>query len=282
MRVFNNLLMKSSTIVLAEEDNFPSSPSIGQFCFKNGILYIYATLNEISTWYPLTNRSLYYVHTQGVSAITWTVNHNLATNDLIIMVYDDEDTVQLGAGITFTTINSFTIDFTELTKGRAVIFAAADEYSLSGANTTLGVVGFCADDTERDAITALSDGMMIVTTSDGSLNVYKGATSSWLKISGSGGGGTYSTASSNTLAASGDAIFANTSGGSFTLTLPSTPTMGDFVEVIDGTGSFQTYPLTIARNGQKIMSTDEDMVADVANSYTKLVFFNATYGWRVL
>ena len=53
------------------------------------------------------------------------------------------------------------------------------------------------------------------------------------------------TISSTTNAVSGTTYLCNTSGGIFTMTLP-TPVSGAFVGIKDSTGSFQTNPLTIA------------------------------------
>ncbi len=53
------------------------------------------------------------------------------------------------------------------------------------------------------------------------------------------------TISSNTAAVASTTYLANTSGASFTLTLPA-PFSGAFVAIKDSTGSFQTNPLTVA------------------------------------
>ena len=37
---------------------FPLTPSAGQFALVDGILYIYASLGGVETWFPLTNRKL--------------------------------------------------------------------------------------------------------------------------------------------------------------------------------------------------------------------------------
>src|SRR6056300_772923 len=48
------------------------------------------------------------------------------------------------------------------------------------------------------------------------------------------GGITYATKSANYTASANDGIIADTSGGSFTITLPATPTTGDAVTIADG------------------------------------------------
>jgi len=73
----------------------------------------------------------------------------------------------------------------------------------------------------------------------------------------------------------------DTSGGVVEATLPSSPQFGDEIEFIDGTGSFSTNNLTIIRNGKNIMGLDEDMIVSTDDIYFKLVYYNATNGWRV-
>ena len=79
-----------------------------------------------------------------------------------------------------------------------------------------------------------------------------------------------------------DLIAADTSGGAFTLTLPANPSNGDAVDIFDFSETFDTNPLTIARNGQPIESLNEDLVANVEGAYFTLIYTGATRGWQVL
>lgn len=63
---------------------------------------------------------------------------------------------------------------------------------------------------------------------------------------------------------------------SLTLTLPSGPTAGDWVSIINRSGT--TTPV-IARNGQNIMGLAEDMTLDNLNASLTLVYADATRGW---
>jgi hypothetical protein len=92
--------------------------------------------------------------------------------------------------------------------------------------------------------------------------------------------GGFTAKTSNYTAASGDNILANTSAGSWTLTLPSTPATGSAVQVMDSIGTFGAYPLTVARNGSTIMSASEDMTLDVNGAATTFVYNGST--WRVI
>ena len=76
--------------------------------------------------------------------------------------------------------------------------------------------------------------------------------------------------------------FIDTSAGSFSVTLPVSPTVSMYVTICDLAGCFADYPLTIIRNESKIMNLFEDMVVAEKNVSFKLVYSGATYGWKVV
>jgi len=83
-------------------------------------------------------------------------------------------------------------------------------------------------------------------------------------------------------AVAGDNIFADTSGGAFTITLPSSPSQGDEVSFIDAEGSFDTNNLTVEPGSEKIMANTagDEMVVDTNGAGFTLVYQDSTYGWR--
>ena len=83
-------------------------------------------------------------------------------------------------------------------------------------------------------------------------------------------------------AVAGDNIFADTSGGAFTITLPSSPTQGDEVSFIDSEGTFDTNNLTIEPGSEKIMgnTAGDEMVVDTNNAGFTLVYQDSSFGWR--
>ena len=83
-------------------------------------------------------------------------------------------------------------------------------------------------------------------------------------------------------AVSGVGYFADTSGGSFTVTLPTSPSAGDVVGIQDYTGTFGTNELTVGRNSQKINSAAADLVLGKSNSGVQLIYVDVTEGWRVV
>ena len=61
-------------------------------------------------------------------------------------------------------------------------------------------------------------------------------------------------------AANGEGYFCNTTGGAFTVNLPSSPSAGDIVAVADYANTFDTNNLTIGRNGSNIEGSASDSV----------------------
>lgn len=84
---------------------------------------------------------------------------------------------------------------------------------------------------------------------------------------------TVSVISTNTTAVHGSTYVLT---ASLTLTLPSSPSAGDWVAVQDSSG---TSTCVIARGGQKIMSLAEDLTLDYLNTSFRLVFADSTRGW---
>ena len=74
-----------------------------------------------------------------------------------------------------------------------------------------------------------------------------------------------------------DGIIADTSGGSFTVTLPASPAAGSYVVFIDGGNSFQTYPLTVAGNGSTIDGSYTSAVLNITNAKVEFIYSGSTW-----
>lgn len=82
-------------------------------------------------------------------------------------------------------------------------------------------------------------------------------------------------------ATSGENINADTDTvGAWSLTLPATPSAGDWVRVRDAKGTFATANLTVLRNGSNIRGVGSDLVLDTNWYETTLVYVDATTGWN--
>ena len=80
-------------------------------------------------------------------------------------------------------------------------------------------------------------------------------------------------------ATAGVGYFCNTTAGAITLTLPSSPTIGDEVSFIDYAGTFDTNNLTIGRNSEKINGSAADLTVATERAANTLVYTDGTQGW---
>ena len=80
----------------------------------------------------------------------------------------------------------------------------------------------------------------------------------------------------------GDKIFANTSGGAFTITLPASPTVGDEIRFVDVNNTFDTNNLTVGRNSEKIDGTTADLTVATEGAAFALVYSGSSFGWKLL
>ena len=81
----------------------------------------------------------------------------------------------------------------------------------------------------------------------------------------------------------GDRIILNTNGvPAYSITMPASPAMGDTLSFFDGGGHCGTTNVTIARNGNLIMGLAQDLLVDTDDASFELVYYNSTYGWRIV
>ena len=76
-----------------------------------------------------------------------------------------------------------------------------------------------------------------------------------------------------------EGYFVDTTSTTITATLPSSPTLGDFVSFIDYAGTFDTNNLTVARNGKPIQGSATDLTVATERAGFTLVFVDNTQGW---
>ena len=100
---------------------------------------------------------------------------------------------------------------------------------------------------------------------------------SFATVSGGAAWQAVQTANFNVTAKEG--YFIDTTSTTITATLPSSPTLGDFVSFIDYAGTFDTNNLTIARNGKPIQGSATDLTVATERAGLTLVFTDNTQGW---
>jgi hypothetical protein len=74
-------------------------------------------------------------------------------------------------------------------------------------------------------------------------------------------------------------VLADTSGGSFTVTLPATPSTGAQVIVADAGANWGTNNLTVGRNGSTIGGLAENLICDITGASVQFVYDGST--WEV-
>jgi len=88
--------------------------------------------------------------------------------------------------------------------------------------------------------------------------------------------------SSNFTAVSGNGYFCDTTAGSFTVTLPASPSEGDIVAIKDWSSTAATNNILIGRNGQEIEGNTQDGAINVHGDAQTLVFSGTSRGWMVV
>ena len=115
-----------------------------------------------------------------------------------------------------------------------------------------------------------------------------GSADTFLKTNGSGtlsfaevSGGTswQAVKTSNFTAVAGEGYFINTTSGVVTMTLPSSPTIGDEVSFADYAGTFDSNTMTVGRNSEKINGATADLTVSVERAANTLVYTDGTQGW---
>lgn len=76
---------------------------------------------------------------------------------------------------------------------------------------------------------------------------------------------------------SNDGYIFNSASGAITATLPSSPAVGEFINITFNKNNGNN--LTIARNGSNIDSLAEDLICDVSGTFS-LIYTDATVGWK--
>jgi hypothetical protein len=79
-------------------------------------------------------------------------------------------------------------------------------------------------------------------------------------------------ASASQAVLSNDKVLGDTTVAAITLTLPSNPSLGDVVQILDFGRTWTTNNLTVARNGKTIAGSATDLVCDISGSRVELTY----------
>jgi len=107
-----------------------------------------------------------------------------------------------------------------------------------------------------------------------------GTTATWAAGGGGSGGLSWqSVQTANFTGVSGNAYPVNTTSAAITVTLPASPSAGNFLCLTDYAGTFATNNLILNPNGSKIDATTGNSYIQTTRSSIHLVYIDATQGW---
>jgi microcystin-dependent protein len=163
--------------------------------------------------------------------------------------------------------------YTDLS-GKPVLGTAAATAATDYATAAQGVLADTAlQDITGESIQNLSD-VATMTPADGQALVYD-TVNGW-QAEDMAGGIAYTKQTAAYTIAANEGVIADTSAGSWTLTLPATPLAGDTVMVVDG-ADWSINNLTVARNGSTIEGDAEDMVMNIGGAAVQFTYDGTTW-----
>jgi hypothetical protein len=170
------------------------------------------------------------------------------------------------------------------------VFAGSTNFTFDGSNVQIGSQGdLRLGDSDNSNYVALHAPTTITSNYTLTLPATTGSANQVIQTDGSGnlsfatvsGGAAWqAVVTSTTLTTvSKQGYFINTSSNAITATLPTSPTLGDFISFIDYAGTFDTNNLTVARNGHKIQGDASDLTVATERAGFTLVYVDSTQGW---
>ena len=190
-----------------------------------------------------------------------------ATSDAIRISHEDTSSVANVTAVANTFVSAVTFD----TFGhvQTITTAPAVTYTLDGNSSAANSVDLqlLGSDLSTDFINVVGTGSTTVSWDEGNQRLTINSTNTaWVRRT------------SAYTAVPTDKIIADTSGGSFTITLPAAPTVGTSVMIADG-GNWNTNNLIVARNGSTIEGLAEDITLNIPGIQTEFIYDGTT--WEV-
>lgn len=111
-------LAKGGVIFGNVTESFDPSPSIGDSCIKDGMLYVYLTYNAVTGWFPLIKLDKVYVHVQSTAGTVWEINHGMNSVNFVATVVVNNQVV--AAETTIVDSNTVRVNVGVVTSGRVI------------------------------------------------------------------------------------------------------------------------------------------------------------------
>jgi hypothetical protein len=201
---------------------------------------------------------------------TITGNQVVTIPDSIEKIYVFENGTTGAFTVQVKTVSGTGPTFTAVNKGQKFVYANGTDV----IDIELGVPGGSDKQIQFNDNGAFG-GITMGTT--GQVLTTDGTTASFGDIS--GGASWQAVKTTGFTAVAGEGYFINTTSGAITMTLPTSPSLGDFVSVIDYAGTFDTNNLTVGRNSQPIQGVAADLTVATERAGFTLVYTDGTQGW---
>ena len=146
--------------------------------------------------------------------------------------------------------------------------------NFSNINITLGVLSNLSTTANANLVSAINSITYAVGSSG---NVLTSNGNVWASTSLPASGLSYVVKSANYTINNNEGVLANTALGAFTITLPSSPVVGNQVVIADSYGVFGANAVTVARNGSTIENAAEDLILDIDGASVQLVYSGNTW-----
>jgi hypothetical protein len=234
-----------------------------------------ATGEKAGLWGTITNNNLQILE---LASSGYFSSAALATGNLTLQLDNGS-----AAGTTTASGKNLMIEVTgTLTANRVItmptgaerIFIVKDSTVRSSSNFTIGVQNVGA-----------TTGIVPLTSGASTIYYTDGTTADSMKLLGVLNKSLYNVVggtNSPYTAIAGDTLFVSTSAQAAEVILPTTPSQGDQITIMDGsvTGGFATNNCVINRNGQPINNDNTQNVTLSTNSQSlTLIYTNTTRGW---
>ena len=133
---------------------------------------------------------------------------------------------------------------------------------------------------QTSATNALNALLPVQTSNSGKFLTTDGTNVSWVTNTSGFVAMPSTSVSSNVTLTAFNKYFIDTSAAR-TLTLPSSPSTGDEIYIVDASGTAGTYNITVGSNSNKINGSVQDLNIDVNNAIVSLIYTGSSYGWKV-